>query len=100
VLLEILLGSLQPHQRIARHTRVLEHEGFVEQLEALDIVDGALRGLDAVEDDKGLALALEAALGHHVQHGAELAEERVECRHECFRLDALVDVADLGDFFC
>jgi hypothetical protein len=49
-----------------------------------------------VEDHKGLALALEAALGDDIDDRTEVVKDGVECALEFIDLDALLEVADLG----
>lgn len=61
-----------------------ELHGLVEELEALDLLDGLERCLGLVEDDEGLPLRLQVGLGHDVddvavlgKHGRQRLLERV-----------------------
>jgi hypothetical protein len=67
--------------------------GLLEQLEALDLLDGALGGVGAVKDDKGLALGLQVRLGDNVDDGAILGEDGLERGTQRLGLDALLEVA-------
>jgi hypothetical protein len=70
--------------------------GLLEQLEALDLVDGGLGGLGLVEDDKGLALGLEVGLGDDVDDVAILGEDGAQGFLEDVGLDALFEVAHVN----
>lgn len=72
-----------------------ELHGLLEQLEALDLLDGAEGRLGLVEDDKGLALGLEVRLGDDVDDVAVLGEDDLEGLAQRLRLDALLEVADV-----
>lgn len=85
-------GSIRP-----RFCKIQAHL-LAEQVEALEIIDGVLRAVDIVVDDKGLALALEALFGDDVDDGAELVEEAVQGFDQGRDLDALVEVADVHPF--
>ena len=69
-----------------------------EQVEALEVVDGVLRAVDIVVNDKGLALALETLLGDDVDDGAELVEEAVQRFDQGGDLDSLVEIANVYPF--
>jgi hypothetical protein len=59
-----------------------------------------LRRLLVVEDHKGLALALDAALSDNIEDGAEVVKDGMECALEFIDLDALLEVADLELLAC
>lgn len=88
----LLVASLH-HGGIAPGARQRKMHWLLEELEALDVLDGCLRRLGAVEDDKGLALGLEVRLGHDVNHVAIFGKDGAERFLERFRLDALLEVA-------
>jgi hypothetical protein len=95
VLLKVGVGALHAHQRVAGRASVLEHQRLVEQLETLDVLDGARGRVDTVEHHEGLSLALQAALSHHLQDCSILAKQCLQRRHQRLELDALIDVTDL-----
>lgn len=78
---------------VAPGPRQRQVHGLLEQLEALDLVDGGLGGFRLVEDDKGLALGLEVGLGHDVDDVAVLGEDGAQGLLENVGLDALFEVA-------
>ena len=65
------------------------------QLEAIHLLSGRRRGVLAVEDDEGLALALQAALSNDLDDLAIVLEDGVENLLEVVDLLALVEVVDL-----
>jgi hypothetical protein len=77
VLLELLIAVLSLHRNIRSSLCEIQAHLPIKQVEALEVVDGVLRAVDIVVDDKGLALALETLLGDDVDDGTELVEEAV-----------------------
>jgi hypothetical protein len=65
------------------------------QLEPIHILDGLERRLLAVEHDKGLPFALQAALGNHVQDRSVVRENAPQRFLEHVDGDALFEVVDL-----
>jgi hypothetical protein len=98
VLLEFLLTILSLNRSIRPRLCEVQVHLPPEQVEALEVVDGVLRAVHIVVDDKGLALALEALLGDDVDDGAELVEEAVQRFDQGGDLDGLVEVADVYPF--
>ena len=64
--------------------------------EAIHLLDGVQTRLLAVEDDKGLALALQAALGYDIEDRAVVLEDDDEGFLEGIYLDAFLEVIDLN----
>ena len=91
--LKLLIVAEALHRSIAAGARERELHGPTEELEALDIVDGFLGGVDRVEDHKGLALRLEVRLGHNVDDLAIFGEELCQRLLELRDLDRLLEVA-------
>lgn len=56
----------------------------------MQLIDGFLRIVYALEDDKGLSLALKRLLRDNVEDGAERGEGLAECIYEGGDLDALI----------
>jgi hypothetical protein len=98
VLLEFLLTVLSLNRSIRPRLCEVQVHLPPKQVEALEVVDGVLRAVHIVVDDKGLALALEALLGDDVDDGAELVEEAVQRFDQGGDLDGLVEVADVYPF--
>jgi hypothetical protein len=69
--------------------------GLVEQIEALQRIDGILRGIDRVEDDERLAFGFEILLGDNVDDFAEFAENVAQRGGQRGDFDAFVEVSDL-----
>jgi hypothetical protein len=65
------------------------------QLEPIHILDGLERGFLAVEHDEGLPLALQAALGNHVQDRPVVREDAPQRFLEHVDGDTLFEVVDL-----
>lgn len=93
--LKLVVASAPLDMRIAARLRKRQLHGLLEQIEALDLVDGSLRRLDRVEDDEGLPFGFQVRLGHDVDDLAVLAEELGQGFLELLRLDALFEVADI-----
>lgn len=91
--LELLLVAEALDGSIAAGASKGELHGPAEEVEALDVVDGLLGGLDGVEDDEGLALGLEVGLGHDVDDLAILGEQLRQGLLELGDLDRLLQVA-------
>jgi hypothetical protein len=100
VLLEFLITVLSLDSDIRPSLCEVQAHLPTKQVEALEIVDGVLRAVDIVVDDKGLTLALETLLGDDVDDGAELVEEAVQGFDQGGDLDGLVEVADVYPFKC
>lgn len=93
--LEFLVAAGALHRGVAAGARERELHGAVEQLEALDVVDGLLGAVGVGEDDEGLALGLEVGLGYDVDDLAILGEELLQGLGELGDLDRLLEVADV-----
>lgn len=63
---EFVVGVLPADGGVASRLREVEEHRLLEELEALDLLDGALGGFYFVEDDESLALGLEVRLGDEV----------------------------------
>lgn len=57
--LQLIVAAFPLNCRITPGFRIVQDHGLVENIEAIDFLDGAGRGLDVIEDDEGLALGLE-----------------------------------------
>lgn len=98
VLLEFLIAVLSLDRNIRPRLCEIQAHLPSEQVEALEVVDGVLRAVDIVVNDKGLALALETLLGDDVDDGVELVEEAVQGFDQGGDLDGLVEVANVYPF--
>jgi hypothetical protein len=72
-----------------------EGHGFLEEIKALQRIDGILRGIDRVEDDECLTFRFEVLLGDNVDDVAEFAKDVAERGGQGGDFDAFVEVADL-----
>jgi hypothetical protein len=86
----IVTGNL--YRLVAPRPRHGEFHRLVEEIESLNLLDGLLRTLWVVEDDKGLSLGLDILPGQDVDDVAELREDDLEGIRECLRLDAFLQV--------
>lgn len=90
----VLVARLH-HGGIAAGARHGDVHWLFEELEALHILDGSLRRLGLIKDDKGLALGLEVRLGHDINHVAILGKDGAQRLLEWLGLDALFQIADV-----
>lgn len=88
VLLQLFLCALFLHRCIAPRLRKFQTHLLAKQLEAIDFVDGLLGTGDGVEDDEGLAAALQTLFGDNVDDGAVFAEDFTEGVDQGGDLDA------------
>ena len=95
VLFEFFRSSLSLYCRVTPGPGKVEGHGLAEQLESVDLVDGVLGRLDAVEDDESLSLALQARLGDNVDDGSIFFKDLAQCFDELGDLDALRQVSGL-----
>lgn len=93
--LQLIRAPLTKHRSIAPRLRVIDDHGFLKELEAIDLVDGAGGGVDAVEDDKRLPLRLQVRLRDDLDDRAVFREDLVEGFLELVDFDAFFEVADL-----
>ena len=91
--IKLLLAPILQDGRIASSSGQRQVHRLLEQLEALDLLDGCLGGFGLLENDKSLALGLEVGLGDNIDDVAVLGEEGVQSFLESVRLDALLKVA-------
>jgi hypothetical protein len=75
VCVKLLLVARLHHRGIASGARQCELHRLVEELKAMDVLDGGLRRLGLVKDDKSLTLGLQVCLGHDVNHVAILGKD-------------------------
>jgi len=68
---------------------------LVEQLEAIHLVNGILRRLDAVEDDKCLPLSLQTLFRYNVDYVAVFRKDFAQRLDQGLDLDALFEVLDV-----
>lgn len=97
--LELLLVASLLNRRVASGAGECEVHGLVEEVEALDFLDGLEGRLGVLEYDEGLALGLQVRLGDDVDDGAVLGEDGVEGDLQGIRLDALLEVAHVDTVF-
>lgn len=93
--IELVLVAHLHHGGIAAGAGKGELHRLVEELEALDVLDGGLGSLGCVEHDESLALGLEVRLGDDVNHVAILGEDGAQGLLEGLGLDALLQVTDV-----
>lgn len=91
----VLIAGLH-HGGIAAGASHRDLHRLVEELEALDVLDGSLGSLGRVENDKGLALGLEVCLGDDIDHVAILGKDGAQGLLEWLGLDALLQVTDVN----
>lgn len=94
--LQLVRPSLPENSRIALRLRIVERHRLIEELEAVDLVDGARRGVDIVEHNERLALGFQVGLCDDLEDCAVLRENLFEGFFEMVDFDALFEVADLG----
>lgn len=97
--LELLVVAGLLNRGVASGASEGELHGLVEEVEALDLLDGLQGGLRLFKDDEGLALGLQVGLGDDVDDGAVFGEDGVEGGLEGFGLDALFEVAHVDTVF-
>lgn len=68
---------------------------FLEELETLDLVDGALGRLRIVKHDERLSLCLDVGLGDYIDYCAIFGEDGHQGFLEKFWLDALLEISDI-----
>lgn len=93
VLVKLLLVASLNNRSVAPRPRQGHHHGLLEQLEALEFIDGSLSRLGFVKDHKGLALGLEVGLGDDINHIAVFGEDGAQGVLEGLWLDALLEIA-------
>lgn len=93
VLVKLFLVASLDNRGVAPRLRHGHDHGLLEQLEALEFLDGGLGRLGLVKDHKSLALGLEIGLGDNVNHIAVLGEDGVQGLLERIWLDALLEIA-------
>ena len=84
--LEVVCIALLQDSRITFGSRVIEDHGLIEELKALNLLDGTFGSLGFIEDDESLAFCLQVAFGNQVNHVA------------IFRKDFCESVLELIDF--
>lgn len=93
--LQLIIPALPQYRSITATARIIKHHGFIEQVEAIDLVDCAGRGVDVVEDDKRLPFCAEVRLGDDFEDRAVFGEELFEGFFQLGDVDAFFEVADL-----
>ena len=89
------LGRLPLDGLVAVRLRALHPHVLAEKLEGVHLLDGIQAGLLAVEDNEGLALALDALLRNDVDDLAVVFEDDGESLLEVVDVDALLEIVDL-----
>lgn len=87
--LELLFVSRAGDGGVAARSGKSDLHGLIEELEALDLLDGLEGGLGLVEDDEGLALGLQVGLGDNVDDVTILGEDGGQSFFERLGLHAL-----------
>lgn len=95
MLLKLVLVAGAQHSRIAPRAGEGDNHGLLEELEALDLVDGLCSGLWVFKDDKGLALGLEVRLGDNVDNLSIVGEDGGQGLLEGLGLDPFFEVANI-----
>lgn len=95
-----LLRRLALHSLVAVRLRERNLHGPAEQWEAVQLVDGVQAGLLAIEDDKGLALTFDTALGDNIDDLAILLEDCPKNLLQEVDLRALIEIVDLSKLAC
>jgi hypothetical protein len=80
---------------IAVRLRPRHLHGLAVHLEAIHLLNRIQTGFFAIEHDKGLALALQAALRYNIENRTVVFEDDSEGFLEGIDLDALFEVVDL-----
>lgn len=78
---KFVFGPLSLDSGITPRLCKVERHGLAKQLETVDLINGILRALNLVENDKGLTSALQAAFGDNVYNVSIFAEDFAECLH-------------------
>lgn len=96
VRVKLLRASSTQHCGVAPGACQCDLHRLLEELKALDLLDGGVRRLGFVEDDKGLTFGLKICLGYNVNHIAKLGKDGAQCLLEPFGFDAFLQVADVN----
>lgn len=88
--LQLLRATFAENSSITPSLRIIQNHRLVKELEAVHFINGASCGIDAVKDDKRLALGLQVGLCDNLEHIAEFREDLVQCDLELLNLDSLL----------
>ena len=75
VCVKLLLVARLHYCGITSGARQGELHRLVEELEAMNVLDGGLGRLGLIKDDKSLTLSLQVCLSHHVNHVSILGKD-------------------------
>lgn len=90
------LGRLPLDCLVAMCLRARNLHGLAKELEAVHLLYSVQSRLLAIEDDEGLALALQAALRDNFKDRAVVLEDDIESLLEVVDVDTLLEVVDLA----
>jgi hypothetical protein len=93
--LKLILITAASNRSITPRLRKRQLHRFIEQLEALHLINRLLRRLHRVKDNECLALRLQVRLCDDVDDFAIFAEELAERLFELVDFDALFEIADV-----
>lgn len=95
MVLKLLLITAALDSSIGSGLRESELHRLLEELEALDFLDGLGGTVNAVEDDESLALGFQIRLCHNIDNFAIFREELSERFFQLIDLDALFEVTHI-----
>lgn len=95
VLLEFFLCAFSADSRVAFCFCKLAIHLLAEQIKTAEFVDGILRRLLAVVDDKGLAFALQALFRNDVDNVTIFGEDLAQGVNKRLNLDSLIEIFDV-----
>jgi len=96
MVLEVVLRPLSLDGRIALRPRVLQPHRLPCNLKTLDLLNRCFRRSHVIEDNEGLAFALQTAFRDDVDYGAEHAKDLLQAVDEVGDFDVLGEITDLG----
>lgn len=93
--LQLIRSPLPENSSIAPRLRIIQVHGFLEEFEAVDLVDCARGGVDIVENDERLALCFQVGFCDDFDYRAVFGEDLFEGFLELVDFDSLFEVSDL-----
>lgn len=93
--LKLLFADIHRHGLVALGARQCQPHGLVKELESLDFVNGFLRTVRILKDDKSLTLGLEVLLGNNIDNIAKLGKDGSQSLGNRLDLDAFFKVLDV-----
>ena len=93
--LQFILPTLSQNRRIAPRLGEIQHHRLIKEVEPIDLINGIRSRLNAVEDDKCLALGLQIGLRDDVNDVAIFREDFLKRFFQLVDFDSFFEVADL-----